>query len=181
MTADRTRPAGPTAYDRRMYTLMNRREGQALHATAARRRAVVVTHVVLTLLGSAAWIAGSATGQKWPLYVLLGLLLPWCLATGLINGATRGLLELRGRVLDERQLAERDQVFARAHRATTGVLAAAVAVTLGVGGLADARVEALVAPVLVEALVVQWLMPLWIAGLTVKDEPADETDPLATE
>lgn len=47
--------------------------------------------------------------------MLLGVLLPRCVATGVINSATRELLELRGRVLDERQLAERDRVLARAH------------------------------------------------------------------
>ncbi|MFJ8594345.1 hypothetical protein [Streptomyces sp. NPDC093598] len=42
------------------------------------------------------------------------LLVPWTVATGVINGATRGLLELRERVLDERQSAERGRVLARA-------------------------------------------------------------------
>jgi len=110
----------------------------------------------------------------WVLFVMLALLLPWCVATGVINGATRGLLELRGRVLDERQLAERDRVHALAHRATTWLLAGGVLGVAAAGWLGEVRAEALVAPVLFGVLVVHWLMPLWMAGLLVRDEPADE-------
>ena len=60
-------------------------------------------------------------------WLLLALLLPWCVATGAINAATRGLLELRRRALDERQRAERSEVLARAHRITTALLLATAA------------------------------------------------------
>ena len=168
----------PTTYDRRMFALMNGGEGRPFHATAVRRRIVVCAHIALTALGLAAGVTGSLAKQPWALYALLALLLPWCLATGMINSATRGLLELRGRVLDERQLAERDRVLARAHRVTLFLLLAA---TIGAGTAGwfgevrmDVRVEALVVPVLVVVLVMHWLMPLWVAGLLVRDEPAEE-------
>ncbi|MFC9649343.1 MULTISPECIES: hypothetical protein [unclassified Streptomyces] len=165
---------GLTKYDRRMYTVMNRREGRPFYATAARRRAIVCAHIALTVAGVAGWTLMVFADRMWSIFVLLGALLPWCVATGLINGATRGLLELRGRALDERQLRERDTVLARAHRLTSLLLLAA-AVGIGfLGWLGEVRVEALVTPVLIAVLVPHWLMPLWVAGLTVRDEPDEE-------
>ncbi|MFJ9208140.1 hypothetical protein CU044_4841 [Streptomyces sp. L-9-10] len=165
---------GLTKYDRRMYAVMNRREGRPFYATAARRRAVVCAHIALTAVGVSGWTLMVFADRMWPVFVLLGVLLPWCLATGVINGATRGLLELRGRALDERQLRERDRVLARAHRLTS-VLLLVAAVGIGfLGWLGDVRVEALVSPVLIGVLVPHWLMPLWVAGLTVRDEPDEE-------
>ncbi|MEV6424032.1 hypothetical protein [Streptomyces sp. NPDC051662] len=164
---------GLTKYDQRMYTLMNGREGRPLYATAARRRAVVCAHIALTVIFEAAWIAVVFSERKlwWPLVVLLAALLPWCVATGAINGATRGLLQLRDRALDERQLTERDRVLARAHRLTSFLLLAAAVIAGLVGWLGDVRMETLVAPVLIGVLVPHWLMPMWVAGLTVPDEP----------
>ncbi|MFD7428498.1 hypothetical protein ACFV6Z_15830 [Streptomyces sp. NPDC059818] len=105
-----------TRYDRRMFAVMNNPRAGALHATAARRRTAVGAHVVLTAAGVAAGTGAYASDRPWPAVAALVLLVPWCLATGVINGATRGLLELRTHVLDERQRAERDRVRARAHR-----------------------------------------------------------------
>lgn len=176
--APQRRAPQPTTYDRRMFALMNRTEGRPFHATVVRRRIVVCTHIVLTVLGVAAGVTAGFAKQQWALYVLLAVLLPWCFATGVINAATRGLLELRGRVLDERQLAERDRVLARAHRVTLFLLLAAT-LAAGTSGWfgdvrMDVRVEALVVPVLVAVLFVHWMMPLWVAGLLVRDEPAEE-------
>ncbi|WP_328484978.1 hypothetical protein [Streptomyces zaomyceticus] len=101
-------------------------------------------------------------------------LLPWVLLTGVLNGSTRGLLELRGRMLDERQLVERDRVRALAHRITLWLL---VAAAIGAGAystLADAPLRAAVTPVLVGVLAAHWMMPLWVAALRVQDEPADD-------
>ncbi|MEV4971367.1 hypothetical protein [Streptomyces scopuliridis] len=165
---------GLTKYDRRMYAVMNRREGRPLYATAARRRALVCAHIALTAIGVSCWTAMVFAEWMWPVFVLLATLLLWCVATGAINGATRGLLELRGRALDERQLRERDRVLARAHRLTS-LLLLAVAVGIGfLGWLGDVRMEALVTPVLIGVLVPHWLMPLWVAGLTVGDEPDED-------
>ncbi|MET9799411.1 hypothetical protein [Streptomyces sp. NPDC006368] len=164
-----------TRYDRRMYAIMNRREGRALYATAARRRAVVAVHVVLTVAAAAAWL-GTIHGDGFgTLFAMVSLLLPWMFATGTLNAATRGLLELRGRMLDERQLTERDRVRALAHRITTGVLAAGAAGTGAAGWLGDVRLTGgMVFSALFTALVLHWLMPLWVAGLRVQDDPSED-------
>ncbi|ARX85889.1 hypothetical protein SMD44_05358 [Streptomyces alboflavus] len=163
-----------SAYDQSMYDLMNRSEGAALHSTAARRRAVVGVHVALTAGFVGAWL-GTVVGElSWAGWVMLGLLLPWCVATGILNSATRGLLELRPRVLDERQRAERDRARATAHRIMSWVLLGAVVVT-GVVGFAGLTAKAPVFQVAVCALVLHWLLPLWVAALAARDEPdADE-------
>lgn len=163
-----------TRYDRRMHALMNDRRAAALYATAARRRVLVGMHIALSAAGVGLGFVLPFGERPWVLFALIGLLVPWCVATGAINGATRGLLELRGRMLDERQLAERDRVHARAHRLTTGMLAATGLGTALLGWAGAFRFETLVAPVLLAALAVHWLMPLWVAGLGVRDEPADD-------
>ncbi|KOT98672.1 hypothetical protein ADK86_16185 [Streptomyces sp. NRRL F-5755] len=159
-----------------MYALMNSREAPALYATSGRRRAAVVVHVLLTVASLAALFTAFATATVWLSLLPLVLLLPWCIVTGVINSAIRGLLDLRTHVLDERQLAERDRVRALAHRLTTYVLLCAVAGGIVIGKLGGLTVGGVVLPVLISAFVVHWLMPLWVAGMTAQDEPADETD-----
>ncbi|WP_069885737.1 hypothetical protein [Streptomyces luteocolor] len=166
-----------TGYDRRMYAIMNRREGAPLYATGPRRRAVVVAHMVLTALGIACWLYSVFGDQRWATYGMLGILLPWCLATGVINGATRGLLELRARALDERQRAEKNRVQARAQHLMMWLLFA-VTVAVGAGGLMGLEAEGLVFPVLFSVFVVHWLMPLWLAGLQAQDEPEYDDEPV---
>ncbi|WP_409239228.1 hypothetical protein [Streptomyces sp. PA5.6] len=165
-----------TGYDRRMYAIMNRREGAVLHATAARRRAVVVTHIVLTAVGIACWLYSVLGDDRWATFGLIGVLLPWCVATGVINGATRGLLELRVRALDERQRAEKDRVAARAQHVMMWLLLAA-AVGTGLAGFAGVEIEGLIFPVLFSVFVVHWLMPLWLAGLMAADDLSEEALP----
>ncbi|MFK4067378.1 hypothetical protein [Streptomyces sp. NPDC029674] len=164
-----------TGYDRRMYAIMNRREAAPLYATAARRRAAVVAHIVLTAAGIACWLYSVLGDERWATFAMLGVLLPWCVATGVINGATRGLLELRLRALDERQRAEKNRVVTRAHYVTTWLLFGAT-VGVGAAGLAGVEIEGLVFPVLFSVFVVHWLMPLWLAGLTVGDDPVDDDE-----
>ncbi|CAL9614242.1 hypothetical protein SUDANB176_05692 [Streptomyces sp. enrichment culture] len=167
-----------TRYDRDMLRLMNNPRGRRLYATAPRRRLIVAAHVTLTgaigALMAYAFLVG--TEPVWPFAVTAVLLLPWMVATGAINGATRGLLELRERALDERQSAERSRVLARAHRVVTLLLVTAVAALLVVGGVDGDAPRAYAAPVLVTALVVHWLMPLWVAGLMAQDEPAEDEE-----
>ncbi|MFG2024041.1 hypothetical protein [Streptomyces sp. NPDC048825] len=163
-------------YDRRMLRLMNDGRGQAWYATAARRRLAVAAHITLTVA-----ISGLMThfflakGEPlWPVAAMAVLLLPWMVATGVVNGATKGLLELREHVLDERQSAERSRVLARAHRMTTLLLAATAAALLITGGVDGNAPKAYAAPLLIAVLVVHWVMPLWVAGLRAQDEPADD-------
>ncbi|MCB5907336.1 hypothetical protein [Streptomyces pinistramenti] len=175
-TAGTTQRDRRTRYDERMFALMNNREGAALYATAARRRAAVAAHVALTAASVAAGIGMYAADQRWPAFALLALIIPWCLATGVINGATRGLLELRTHVLDERQLAERDRVRARSHRLTTYLLAGAVVGVAACVRFGQVRTENLLVPVLIAVFVMHWLMPMWVAGLAVRDEPTEESE-----
>ncbi|MEU1226117.1 hypothetical protein [Streptomyces sp. NPDC005828] len=165
-----------TRHDRRMYAVMNDRRAAAAYATVPRRRLIVGAHIALTVTGVGAWI-GTVFGSGYGLLVLVAaVLIPWMLLTGLLNGSTRGLLELRGRMLDERQLVERDRVRALAHRITLWLL---VATAFGVGAygvLADAPLRAAVAPVLVGVLAAHWMMPLWVAGLRVQDDLGDDEE-----
>ncbi|MEU6218484.1 hypothetical protein ABZ845_13335 [Streptomyces sp. NPDC047022] len=170
-----------TRYDRSMLRLMNDRRGRPLYATAARRRSVVAAHLVLTAAVSALMAYSSLTEGKpiWAAVAMVVLLLPWMVATGAINAATRGLLELRGRALDERQLAERARVQARAHRIMTLLLAATAAGLLIAGATVGHALTGYTAPALIAVLALHWLMPLWVAGLTAQDEPAEDDTPAA--
>ncbi|GAA4297718.1 hypothetical protein GCM10023086_11880 [Streptomyces venetus] len=165
-----------TRYDRTMLRLMNDRRGAAWYATAARRRLAVASHITLTVaIGALMTHFYLAEGEPlWPVAATAALMLPWMVATGVINGATRGLLELRQHALDERQSAERSRVLARSHRVTTLLLATAVLALLA-AGLADGDApKAYAAPLLVAVLVTHWVMPLWVAGLRVQDEPTED-------
>ncbi|GAB2598453.1 hypothetical protein GCM10027168_34310 [Streptomyces capparidis] len=155
-----------TRYDRYLLRTMNDPRLHAVSATAVRRRLLVAAHVVLT----AAAFANVLALKEWPglLATLPFLVLVWCVTTGAVNAATRGLLELRARVLDERQLAERGRVHTLAHRATLAVAGLALAVSL----VAEVPVPA--PAVAGAAVAVLWLMPLWTACLTVRDEPGEE-------
>ncbi|MGW7274239.1 hypothetical protein ACWGH5_27380 [Streptomyces sp. NPDC054864] len=170
MTRTEARPM--TGYDRRMLALMNRREGAPMYATAARRRLVVCAHIALTVASIATWLLSAVGDQRWATWTMLGLALPWCVATGAINASTRGLLELRERALDERQRAERVRVAARARQLMLWLLLAA-AVAAGFAAHKGWDTEDLLFPALFTVFVVHWLMPLWVAGLAVQDEPAD--------
>lgn len=167
-----------TRYDRSMLRLMNDRRAMPLYATAARRRSVVAAHLALTAaIGALMAYALPADGRPvWPLVAVVALLLPWMVATGAINGATRGLLELRERALDERQSEERARVQARAHRVTTLLLATAAVALLIVRLTGGASPKTYAGPLLLAVLAVHWLMPLWVAGLMVRDESAEEDE-----
>jgi hypothetical protein len=80
-----------TRYDRSMLRLMNDRRGQAWYATAARRRLAVAAHITLTVaIGALMTHFFLAEGEPlWPVAAMAVLLLPWMVATGVINGATR--------------------------------------------------------------------------------------------
>jgi hypothetical protein len=165
-----------TRYDRSMLRLMNDRRAAAWYATAARRRLVVAAHVTLTVAGGALMTHFLLAEDEplWAVAVTAVLLLPWMVATGVINGATRGLLELRERALDERQSAERSRVLARAHRVTTLLLAVTAGTLLITGGTSGDAPKTYAAPLVIAVLVVHWVMPLWVAGWRAQDEPADD-------
>ncbi|WP_236240342.1 hypothetical protein [Streptomyces sp. CC228A] len=166
-------PLAPTRRDRRMYALMNRAEAAPLYATAARRRAWVAAHAALTA-GYVAALSATVVGDRvWPAFVLLGLLLPWCVAMGVVNAATRGLFELRARMLDERQRAERDRALAAGHRWTAAVLAGLAAAAVLTDRLGGAGFGNVLFPVALGVFAVHMTAPRWIACLRVQDEPAE--------
>ncbi|WP_049578039.1 hypothetical protein [Streptomyces sp. SBT349] len=170
----------PTRYDRAMLDVMNREEPRSWHARRGQRRVWTVAHMALTVATPAAF---PLAGENAVLLIALvvPLVLAWCVCTGVLNSSTRGLLELRARVLDERQLAERGRVHTVAHRAQTGLMAA------GLGGLGlahlvtDGGVDPLApAAVLVGLLLTHWLLPLWTAALRAQDEPTADEEPAGT-
>ncbi|GAA2451912.1 hypothetical protein [Streptomyces macrosporus] len=163
-----------TRYDQRMLRLMNDPRHQGVHATRARRRGLVAVHVALT----AAWLTAllSLSDHGLPaLAVLAVVTAAWCVVTGMLNLATRGLLELRARVLDERQLAERGRAFVLAHRTFLALqLAALLWVFLAHGdGDGQVSVRTLTGTVVV-LLATHWLLPLWSAALLTRDAPAED-------
>ncbi|GAA3492583.1 MULTISPECIES: hypothetical protein [Streptomyces] len=164
-----------TGYDRRMRALMNDPRGRVLSATKGRRRAAVAASVTLTVADVALVVQVFAYDQRWAVFALIPVTLLWCLAAGVLNGATAGLFELRARALDERQLMERERARATAHRMTGAlVIGAAAGLWLAAWASDGQLTRAYVAPLLVGVFVLLWMMPLWVAGLQVQDTPADD-------
>ncbi|MGW1955311.1 hypothetical protein ACWCPI_21625 [Streptomyces sp. NPDC001920] len=165
-----------TRYDRSMLRLMNDPRRRELHATVARRRLAVAAHAALTvaiatLFGHFCLSRGEA---MWSALAMAALLLPWMVAQGLINSATRGLLELRTRALDERQVAERNRVLARSYRITLCLLVLAVIGLFGVAGADGDALRTYAVSALATVLVAHFVMPSWVAGLAAQDEPAED-------
>ncbi|MFC5722921.1 hypothetical protein ACFP1Z_22400 [Streptomyces gamaensis] len=164
-------------YDRRMFEIMNQGTARPLYATRGRRRALVAVHATLTAAVLAAEIFCIADDRPWLLLAATVVLVPlWCVAMGGINAATRGLLELRARVLDEWQIAQRQRVLARAHRISVAALLGGVVALLVAGRVRGAAVSLPLLPVAVVTLVTFWLMPAWTACLMVRDEVPDEEE-----
>ncbi|MBQ0867477.1 hypothetical protein [Streptomyces sp. RK75] len=166
----------PTRYDKWLLKTMNDARARRLHATRGARRRIVVAHVVTTAVGLAGMVGAYAWASPWPLAALLVALLLWVPLTGFLNSMTRGLLELRARVLDERQRAERGEVHARAYRVNSWVMTAAL---LGfyIAWLVEIPLVDLAVPLAATGLAVltlHRLLPLWIAALRVQDEPEDD-------
>ncbi|MFB4193001.1 hypothetical protein [Streptomyces carpaticus] len=54
------------------------------------------------------------------------------------------------------------------------LLAGTVAALLILGALTGHAPRMYAAPLLIAVLVTHWLLPLWVAGLTATDEPAED-------
>lgn len=169
----------PTRYDATMLRVMNRREYARWHETRGRRAAWTAIHVVLTAAVPAVFALSGGSGLLL-LALLVPLTLAWCVCTGVLNSATRGLLELRARVLDERQLAERGRAYTTAHRVQSALLVVGLGALLLGERLSDESVGVgTVLAVLFALLLTHWLLPLWFAVLRTADEPED--DPVAAQ
>ncbi|OEV05238.1 hypothetical protein [Streptomyces oceani] len=165
-----------TARDRWTYQSMNDPRARRMCATRARRVQAVLAHLALTAVATTSGTLLVATGQLWWCLPLFAALLLWMPVTGMLNAVTRGLLELRPRMLDERQAAERAVVLALAHRGSLLVMVAALG-AFGGAHWAGAELSGAALPLAVTVLAValtHWLLPLWIAAWRVPDEPADE-------
>lgn len=162
-----------TRYDKWALRTMNDQRTKRYHATQTARRRIVAAHAVTTALGLAAVLFSYATSTTWPLAVLLVALALWIPLTGLLNSATDGLLELRTRALDERQLAERGTVHTLAHRITGWAMIAAILafVLTPLTGTPLADQGTPLAATAVTLFAAQRLLPLWLAALRVRDVP----------
>ncbi len=173
MTGTDAHTTGRTRRDAWMFRTMNDPRLRRLHATRPQRRRLVAAHLILSAAMVAALASFALTGRLWWTAPLIGALLLWIPVTATLNSMTRGLLELRTRMLDERQLDERGTVHTLAHRASLATMLLAFA-GLTLAHRADVVSSGLVAPVAVTGLavlLVHWLLPLWIAALRAQDEP----------
>lgn len=175
---DASRDAAPTARDERMLRLMNEPRLHALTATRRRRLALVASHIGLTLLADVALVLLFATDGAWWIAALALISLAWIINTGLLNSATRGLLELRARMLDERQHAERGAAFTIAYRVAFALKVVIAAIALAIIFLSEGN-EFVGLVALFLLVQVHWLLPLWTAAVMTKDDP-DELAASAT-
>ncbi|WP_019547007.1 hypothetical protein [Streptomyces sulphureus] len=166
----------PTASDRRLHRIMNDPRTKPYHATAGRRRALVLAHTAATAAGFTGLVVLYAAHNAWWAALIAAALLVWVPLTGLLNSMTDGLFELRPRMLDERQLAERAAVHGLAFRVVRLVVLAAVLAFAGLAatGIALADLAGALAGTGVGLLLLQGLLPLWLAAVRVEDVPADE-------
>jgi hypothetical protein len=98
--------------------------GFASWRTQKRRR----IQVVFALAGLALYLGGSLLG--FPFASLFGLVLFLAFAW-LLRITTRGLADLPGSLLDERQLAVRNAVYVAAYRVTGGIFAVLAIICIG--------------------------------------------------
>ncbi|MET8050941.1 hypothetical protein ABZU75_25405 [Streptosporangium sp. NPDC005286] len=152
------------------------------YATRGRRRllasAVVLATSLLWVDAAISWAVPrddrSALAGLALLAIAMVVYLP---AVTLLNVATRGVVELRERDLDERQVGERLRTVAIAHRVTTGILVALATVAIGVG-IARGRDHSLPWDALVSVTIALFLthfvLPLIISGWRLPDPPNDD-------
>lgn len=163
-------------YDRWIFRTMNDPRTKGHHATRAARRGYVLLHIAATITGVTAGVLSYWLEQPWWAGLVFAALLVLIPVTGMLNSSTRGLLELRTHMLDERQQAERGTVHTLAHRVTRWAMAAAFLGFMG-GHIAGIGLDGLAAPLAATGIVLlalHRLLPLWIAALRVEDEPEDD-------
>lgn len=67
---------------------------------------------------------------------------------------------------------------ARAHRLTTYLLAGALVGVAAYCWIGHVQAGTLLVPILIAVFVVHWLMPMWVVGLSARDEPTEESEPV---
>lgn len=152
------------------------------YATRGRRRliasAVALSLVLLWVDVPVSWADTPGEGADLSDFTLLALsMVIYFPAVTLLNIATRGVVSLAERRLDERQLAERLRTVAISHRGTTGILAAlfVTAIALGIAQGRDYSMpgNAFFALALALALT-HFVLPLVVSGWRLPDPPGDE-------
>ncbi|MGW7519301.1 hypothetical protein ACWGJ2_27305 [Streptomyces sp. NPDC054796] len=168
-----------TRHDRWLYRTMNDPRTRRAHATRARRRFFVASHMALTAVTATGAVLLFLSDEPWWSAAVLVPMVAWIPVTGVLNASTRGLLELRSRALDERQLAERGEVHTRAHRLTLGAMTTALLGFFVAAMLFDVPFHDLSVPLAVTSfavLLLHWLAPLWVAVLRVPDEVDEDEE-----
>ncbi|MFI6455126.1 hypothetical protein ACIBF6_26620 [Streptosporangium amethystogenes] len=152
------------------------------YATRGRRRllasAVVLAISLLWIDAAISWaIPRNGRGALAELTLLAIAMFVYLPAVSLLNVATRGVVELRERDLDERQVGERLRAVAIAHRVTTGILIALALVVIGVGIARGHDYsmpwDALVA-LTIALFLTHFVLPLIISGWRLPDPPNDD-------
>jgi hypothetical protein len=149
-----------------MRAMMNAPQFDGWRNRKVRRRLVAVNAILGAAL-IAVLAALHATGALWWI-AAVGLILPcWVVVTGYLNASIRGLTELKGGDLDERERPLRDRVYARLWWPAI-VIAYAPALALI---LAKTPLEIAV-PVLLGCYFVTLGLPVYWLAWTLPDEPA---------
>lgn len=147
-----------------------------LQASRTRRRMLVAVHVLLTAAVTGGLTAASVANQPWWILPALLCLLAWVPVMGMLNIANRCLFQVRDRMLDERQLAERGMGYTWAYRLSVPLMLVAYAV-FNVAAIAGASLDDMVVPIAVTAVALMellWMLPTWFTAFLTPDEPVDD-------
>ena len=160
--------------ERRMASRYARRRPRRILAGAG-----AATLGLLWVDAAVSWVLAPSDTAMITNFVVLGvLLLVGIPLWAQLVGVTRGLTAKQEHELDERQLTARLRAFATAHRATTFVMVAVLAVTM----IADRDGRESQIPgaalflILFALLATHVLLPLVVAAWQTADPPADDED-----
>ncbi|MFF0312112.1 hypothetical protein ACFYSC_32145 [Streptosporangium sp. NPDC004379] len=127
------------------------------------------------------WFFAPSSLAMWTTFVLWGAAIAiYTTVYAALVGATRGVIGLAGQHLDERQARERRRLQADAHRGTTIMLYAVLAlVLLAVTGAKASVVEVPVAAIVLFAyamIVTHHILPSLLAAWRMPDPPQDDDE-----
>ncbi|MFF3441189.1 hypothetical protein [Streptosporangium sp. NPDC002721] len=152
------------------------------YATRSRRRLIAsVVILALALLWAdvaVSWADAPGDGDELSDFALLAISTVLCIpAISLLNIATRGVVELSERDLDERQVAERLRTVAISQRIMSGILVA-LFVTALVGGSLPGPDYSMPADAIfslaLALMLTHFMLPLIVAGWRLPDPPGDD-------
>jgi hypothetical protein len=152
------------------------------YATRGRRRliasAVALSLALLWADVAVSWASAPSDGADLSDFTLLALSgLIYFPAVSLLNIATRGIVELSERDLDERQVGERLRTVALAHRGTTGILVAVFVLAL-VAGVSQGRDHSMPGDAFfslaLALMLTHFVLPLVVSGWRLPDPPGDD-------